>query len=68
VEREGDTWLNPSLSDPERLTHFVKPPPEDFLEFYPVEKNPLNSGFTDEPECAENTGIDYAPLLRTGVG
>lgn len=61
---EVDTWLDPGLSDAERLTHFLKAPPEDFLECYPVDKNLLNSGLTDAPECAENTGVDYAPLLR----
>jgi putative SOS response-associated peptidase YedK len=61
---EVDTWLNPGLSDPESLTHLLKAPPEDFLECYPVEKSLLNSGLIDTPECADNTGLDYAPLLR----
>ena len=55
---EVDGWLDPALSDPERLTRLLKAPPEDFLECYPVEKNPLNSGLSDALECADNTGAD----------
>jgi putative SOS response-associated peptidase YedK len=65
---EVETWLNPSVSDPERLMDLLKAPPEQFLECYPVERNLLNSGLVDAPECTENTGMDYALLLRTGVG
>ena len=63
---EVDGWLDPALSDPERLTRLLKAPPEDFLECYPVEKKLSNSGLSDAPECADNTGADYAILLRSG--
>ena len=62
-----DTWLNPGISDPESLTYFLKAPLEDFLECHPVENSLLNSGLTDTPECADNTGLDYVPLLRKGM-
>jgi putative SOS response-associated peptidase YedK len=65
-EDEVDSWLNPALSDPEHLTGLLKAPPEDYLECYPVEKSLLNSPLIDTPEWAENTGVDYAPLLRSG--
>jgi putative SOS response-associated peptidase YedK len=68
LQVEVETWLNPSVSDPERLMDLLKAPPEQFLECYPVESNLLNSGLVDAPECAKNTGMDYAPLLRTGMG
>jgi putative SOS response-associated peptidase YedK len=64
---EVDSWLDPVLADPEQLTRLLKAPHEDFLECYPVEKSLLNSGLIDAPECADNTGVDYAPLLRSGI-
>jgi len=62
---EVDVWLNPAVSDPDRLGSFLKAPPEDFLESHAVDKNLLNSGLIDAPECAADTGVDYEPLLRT---
>ena len=64
---EVDSWLDPVLADPGHLTRLLKTPPEDFLECYPVEKSLLNSGLIDAPECADNTGLDYASLLRSGI-
>ena len=55
---EVDSWLDPALSDPGRLTRLLKAPPENFLECYPVEKKLLNSGLSDALECADNTGAD----------
>jgi putative SOS response-associated peptidase YedK len=67
LDDERDRWLDPALSDPERLSTLLKAPSEDFLECYPVEKSLLNSGLIDAPECANNTGVDYGPLLRSGI-
>jgi len=60
-----DTWLNPTLSDPEDLTSLLKAAPEDFLEC--VEKSLLNLGLIHIPECADNIVLDYAPLVRKGI-
>ena len=54
------------------ITSFIKSQgavwaPPDFLECHPVEESLLNSGLIDTPECVDNTGLDYAPLLRTGI-
>ena len=58
------TWLNPRTPTPD-LTPLLKAPvPENFLDCYPVEKNLLNSGLIDTPKCIENTGAEYASLLR----
>jgi putative SOS response-associated peptidase YedK len=65
-EDEVNNWLDPALSDPERLTGLLKAPPEDYLEYYPVERSLLNS-LTDTPECADNTGEDVGPLLRSVI-
>lgn len=59
-----DIGLNPGISDPESLTHLLKPPPEDFLERHPVEKSLFNSGLTDTLNVL---GLDYALLLRKGM-
>ena len=45
----------------------MKAPTEDFLDCYPVDKALLNSGLIDTPQCAENIGVDYTPLLRNTV-
>ena len=36
-----DTWLDPTVSDPQQLGELLKPPPEDFLDCYPVSKGKL---------------------------
>jgi hypothetical protein len=64
LDDELDVWLAPALTEAEGLEPLLNGPPEGFLKCYPVDKKLLNSGLTDVPECAENTGDEYAPLLR----
>ncbi len=58
------TWLAPVTPKPVLAQLLKTPLPEDFLGCYPVEKSLLNSGLIDIPECIENSGVDYASLLR----
>ena len=58
-----DTWLDPTVSDPQRLGELLKAPMEDFLSCYPVSRG-INSVRFDEPECAEKIDLDYAGLLQ----
>ncbi len=58
------TWLDPAVSDAVRLHELLNAPPEDFLDCYPVDPKLVNSGQVDVPECADNSGVDFVPLLR----
>ena len=42
------TWLDPAISDPGQLGKLLKPPPEGFLDCYPVSRK-VNSVRFDEP-------------------
>ena len=57
-----DTWLDSTVSDPRQLSELLKPPPEGFLDCYPVSRR-VNSVRFDEPEYAERIDLDYEPLL-----
>ena len=58
-----DTWLDPAVSDARQLNELLKPPPEGFLDCYPVSRK-VNSVRFDEPEYAERIDLDYVPLLE----
>ena len=58
-----DAWLDPNISDPRQLGELLKPPPEGFLNCYPVSRK-VNSVRFDEPENAESIDLDYVPLLQ----
>ncbi len=60
------TWLDPSLTDPERLANLTQAPPEDFLDFYPVSRK-MNSGLIEDPECAERVDADVTSLFKTAL-
>ena len=47
-----DAWLGPAISDPRQLGELLKPPPEGFLDCYPVSRK-VNSVRFDEPGYAE---------------
>jgi len=53
-----DTWLDPTVADPQQLAELMKAPPEDFLDCYPVSR-------VDQPESAEPVDLDYSLLLKT---
>jgi putative SOS response-associated peptidase YedK len=62
-DSQVDTWLDPTVSDPEQLSQLLKAPPEDFLDCYPVSRQ-VNSVKFDESEHAERIDLDYVPLLQ----
>ena len=47
-----------------KLNEFLKAPPEDFLDCYPVDPKLLNSGLVDTSECVVNTEAVYSHLLK----
>ena len=51
-DNQIDTWLDPTVSDPQQLGDLLKAPREDFLDCYPVSRQ-INSVRFDEPEYAE---------------
>ena len=59
-----NSWLDPTVSDPQRLGELLKAPPEDFLDCYTVSRQ-VNSVKFDEPEYAERIDLDYRPLLQS---
>jgi putative SOS response-associated peptidase YedK len=59
-----DTWLDPALTEPQKLSEMLKAPPEDLLDCYPVSRE-MNSVRMDQPESAEPIDVDYSPLLET---
>lgn len=61
-----DGWLD-STTEAGTLSEFLKPCPEEFLDFYPVEPKLLNSGRIEAPECAEKIDADVQPLLKADV-
>jgi hypothetical protein len=58
-----DTWLDPAISDLERLSEFLKAPPEDFLDSYPVDAKLVNSARIDVLECVNPINLDFTPLF-----
>ena len=58
-----DAWLGPAISDPRQLGELLKPPPEGFLDCYPVSRK-VNSVRFDEPGYAERIELDNVPLLQ----
>ena len=60
-----DTWLDPTVSDPQQLSQLLKAPPEDFLDCYPVSRE-MNSVREDLPANAERIDVDYSALLNNG--
>lgn len=55
--------LNPT-TEAGALADMLKHCPEDFLNLYPVEPTPLNSGRIDTPECAEEADVELSNLLE----
>src|SRR5215510_5920271 len=58
-----ETWLDPTLSDLDRLRALLKAPPENFLDSYPVDAKLVNSARIDVPECVNPINPDYTPLF-----
>jgi putative SOS response-associated peptidase YedK len=58
-----ETWLDPAVSDLDRLSELLKAPPEDFLDSYPVDAKLVNSARIDVPECVNPINPDYTPLF-----
>ena len=58
-----DGWLDPAMSDLDRLGELLKAPPEDFLESYPVDVKLVNSARVDVPKCVNPINRDYTPLF-----
>ena len=59
-----ETWLDPTIAEPQKLNELLKAPPEDFLDCYPVSRK-VNSVKFDEPDYAEKIDLDYGPLLQS---
>ena len=59
-----EAWLSPSTQT-SKLSEMLKRPPEEFLNFYPVDAKLVNSSKIDAPECVERINIDVQPLLKT---
>ena len=59
-----DSWLDPTIAEPQKLSELLKPPPEDFLDCYPVSRE-MNPVRVDQPGSAERVDMDYSPLLNT---
>ena len=58
-----ETWLDPAVSDLDRLGGLLKAPPEDFLDSYPVDPKLVNSALIDTPECVNPFNADFLPLF-----
>jgi len=58
-----DTWLDPAISDLDRLGELLKAPPEDFLDSYPVDAKLVNSARVDVPECVNPINPHHTPLF-----
>ena len=65
-ENQFNSWLDPTTSDPRKLTDLLQPPPEDYLRYHPVSKE-ISSARIDEPGCAARIELDCLPLLKTGA-
>ena len=51
-EKDEGIWLDPQLSDTERLSKLLKPYPSDHMQAYKV-STLVNSPKNDKPECIE---------------
>ena len=58
-----ETWLDPAVSEPGKLSELLKAPPEDFLGSYPVDPKLVNSALVDTPKCVDPINPDYTPLF-----
>ena len=58
-----DTWLDPTVSDPQQLDHLLKAPPEGFLDCFAISRQ-INAVKFDEPEYAKEIALDYTGLLN----
>ena len=59
-----DNWLDATISDITKLGELLKPPPEDFLDCFPISRQ-INSVKFDEPEYAKEIVVDYSRLLQS---
>jgi putative SOS response-associated peptidase YedK len=57
-------WLDLRLSDPTQLSALLAPPPEEFLDCFPVNPKLINSGLVDTPECIEPIDVDFQSMLK----
>src|SRR5262245_786947 len=62
-----DAWLDPIVSNPRQLEELLKPPPEGFLDCYPVSRS-INSVRFDEADYAERIDLDYTGMLQDEPG
>ena len=62
-DNQIDPWLDLTVSDPQQSGELLKPPPEDFLDCYPVSRQ-INSVKFDDAEHAKEIALDYAGLLQ----
>src|SRR5262245_28053996 len=62
-DNQFNSWLDPTTSDPQKLSELLKSPPEDFLQYDPVSKE-LSSARVDEPAFAERIELDCSSLLK----
>jgi putative SOS response-associated peptidase YedK len=63
-DQQIEGWLD-SATEMRKLSEMLKRPPEEFLNFYPVDAKLVNSSKIDAPECVERINIDVEPFLET---
>src|SRR5499426_1017087 len=62
-DNQINSWLDPTTSDPQKLSELFKFPPEDFLQCHAVSKE-LSSARVEEPACAAKIDLDCSSLLK----
>jgi putative SOS response-associated peptidase YedK len=62
-DNQIDPWLDPTITEPEKLGELLHAPPEDFLDCYPVSRR-INSVRFEEAQYAEKFDLNYVALLQ----
>jgi putative SOS response-associated peptidase YedK len=57
-----ETWLDPAITESQKLNELLKAPPENFLD-YPVSRQ-INSVRFDDSDYAQRIDMDYLRLLQ----
>jgi putative SOS response-associated peptidase YedK len=60
-EEDYDRWIDPGITDPERVRDCLKPFDPKFMKKYPV-SNRVNQPENDDESCAQEIPPGNAPL------
>src|ERR1700744_8780 len=60
-----DLWLNPGMTNPEKLTDLIKPFDSRKMSVYPVSSTVSNVK-NDRPECGKDVTLRACGMLRSG--